>query len=304
MYGPVIVVHGGAWFIPAAHREAFIEGCRQAASTGWARLCAGASALDAVEAAVRMMEDDPTFNAGRGSHLNSAGDVETDAILMDGATLNLGAVAAVQGIRNPVSLARLVLERSPHNFITGAGAQAFAREMGVPLVDPATMMGTPPIAGWSPPADTGGADTGSADADTVGAVALDMHGNLAVAASTGGTAGKWPGRVGDSPLVGCGAYADNAVGAAAATGHGEMLMRVVISKTACDQLAAGRPAQEVAAAVIHLLHGRVGGYGGIIIVDRYGHIGLAHNTPNMAYAYVLPGQDVVAGAEIPSPLEA
>ena len=198
-----------------------------------------------------------------------------------------------------------MLERSPHNFIAGAGAQAFAREMGMPLVDPATMMGTPPIAGWSPPADAdgagaAGADTGRADADTVGAVALDVHGNLAVAASTGGTAGKWPGRVGDSPLVGCGAYADNAVGAAAATGHGEKLMRVVISKTACDQLAAGRSAQEVAAAVIRLLHGRVGGYGGIIIVDRYGHIGLAHNTPNMAYAYVLPGQDVVVGAEIPS----
>ena len=256
---PVIVVHGGAWFIPETQREAFIAGCRQAALAGWSRLIAGATALDAVEAAVRVLEDDPTFNAGRGSHFNRSGDVETDAIIMNGATLDLGAVGAVQRVRNPVSLARMVMERSPHNFIVGAGAQAFARAMGVPLVEPAEMMGTSPIDGWSPPAE----------ADTVGAVALDTGGNLAVAASTGGTAGKWPGRVGDSPLVGCGAYADNAAGAASATGHGEKLMRIVISKTACDDLAAGRPAQETADAVIRLLHGRVGGYGGIILVDRH-----------------------------------
>ena len=137
---PVIVVHGGAWFIPPAQREAFITGCRQAALAGWACLSGGASALDAVEAAVRVLEDDPTFNAGRGSHLNRSGDVETDAIIMDGATLDLGAVASVQGVRNPVSLARLVMERSPHNFIVGAGAQLFAREMGVPLVEPAAML--------------------------------------------------------------------------------------------------------------------------------------------------------------------
>jgi beta-aspartyl-peptidase (threonine type) len=284
----VIVVHGGAWFIPETRREAFIDGCRQAAKAGWAHLIAGGSALDAVEAAVRVMEDDPIFNAGRGSHFNRSGDVETDAIIMDGATLNLGAVASVQGVQNPVNLARLVMERSSHNLIVGAGAQAFAREMGMSLVEPAAMMGTPRIAGWSPPEE----------ADTVGAVALDASGNLAVAASTGGTADKWPGRVGDSPLVGCGAYADNASGAASATGHGEKLMRIVISKTVCDYLAAGRPAQEAADAVIRLLYGRVGGYGGIILVDRHGQIGLAHNTPNMAYAYILPGHDVVAGAEI------
>ena len=289
MIHPVIVVHGGAWFIPETRREAFIDGCRQAAKAGWAHLIAGGSALDAVEAAVRVMEDDPTFNAGRGSHFNRSGDVETDAIIMDGATLNLGAVASVQGVQNPVNLARLVMERSSHNLIVGAGAQAFAREMGMSLVEPAAMMGTPRIAGWSPPEE----------ADTVGAVALDASGNLAVAASTGGTADKWPGRVGDSPLVGCGAYADNASGAASATGHGEKLMRIVISKTACDYLAAGRPAQEAADAAIRLLYGRVDGYGGIILVDRHGQIGLAHNTPNMAYAYILPGHDVVAGAEIP-----
>ena len=288
MQRPVIVVHGGAWYIPEAQRNVFVAGCRRAALVGWARLDASASALDAVEAAVRVLEDDPTFNAGRGSHFNRVGDVETDAIIMDGRTLDLGAVAAVRQILNPVSLARLVLERSSHNLIVGKGAQAFAHEMGVPLCDPAVLLGTPGIDGWSPPMM----------ADTVGAVALDAGGNLAAADSTGGTAGKWPGRVGDSPLVGSGVYADNASGAAAATGHGETLMRIVISKTACDQLVAGRSAQEAADGVIDLLHKRVGGYGGIILVDREGRVGLAHNTPNMSYAYVLPGREVVAGAEI------
>ena len=287
---PVILVHGGAWFIPEAHREAFIDGCRRAALAGWERLNNGASALDAAEVAVRVLEDDPTFNAGRGAHFNRDGDIETDAIVMDGRTLSFGAVAAVQRVLNPISLARLVMERSEHNFIVGAGAQAFAQAMGVSLCDPVAMLGTPGIEGWLLPKA----------ADTVGAVAMDCDGNVAAASSTGGTAGKWPGRVGDSPLVGCGAYADNASGAATATGHGEMLMRIVISKTACDQLAAGKPAPAVANDVIRLLHAREGGYGGIILVDREGHIGLAHNTPNMAYAYVLPGQEVVAGAEVSS----
>jgi beta-aspartyl-peptidase (threonine type) len=285
---PVIVVHGGAWFIPESHRDAFIGGCRRAALAGWARLEAGASAIDAVEAAVRVLEDDPTFNAGRGSHFNRLGEVQTDAIVMDGRTLNLGAVAAVRRVMNPVNLARLVMEHSDHNFIVGQGAQDFAREMSVPLCEPASMLGTPSIEGWSLPMA----------ADTVGAVALDVDGNVAAADSTGGTADKWPGRVGDSPLVGSGVYADNLSGAAAATGHGEMLMRVVISKTACDQLAAGKSPQEAADAVIRLLHERVGGYGGIILVDRKGRVGLAHNTPNMSYAYVVPRQGVVAGAEV------
>lgn len=288
MQRPVIVVHGGAWFIPETHRDAFIDGCRRAALAGWAKLEAGASALDAAEAAVRVLEDDPTFNAGRGSHFNRLGEVETDAIVMDGRTLTLGAVGAVRRVMNPVSLARLVMERSEHNFLVGRGAQTFAREMGVSLCEPAAMMGTPGIEGWSLPAA----------ADTVGAVALDVDGNVAAADSTGGTAGKWPGRVGDSPLVGSGVYADNVSGAAAATGHGEMLMRVVISKTACDQLAAGKSAQQAADGVIRLLHERVGGYGGIILVDREGRVGLAHNTPNMSYAYITPGQVVVAGAEV------
>ncbi len=288
MNRPAIVVHGGAWFIPEDRREASAAGCRRAALIGWEHLVAGDSALDAVEAAVRILEDDPVFDAGRGSYLNQAGEVELDAIIMDGRTLELGAVAAVQRIMNPVILARLVMEECEHNFMVGRGAEAFAESQGLSLCDPAHLMGQLETEGWTPPGPS----------DTVGAVALDFEGNLAVATSTGGTPNKLPGRVGDSPLVGSGAYADNLSGAASATGSGEMLMRVVISKTACDFMAAGEPAPDVAQIVMRLLHERVGGYGGIILLDPQGNVGLSHNTPHMAYAYVTLGEDVVAGTEV------
>ncbi len=288
MTHPSLIVHGGAWFIPPDLRTAYIAGCREAAREGWAVLQAGASALDAVEAAVRVLEDDPTFDAGRGSYFNQAGAVEMDAIIMDGRALNLGAVAAVQRVRHPISLARRILMRADLNFVVGRGAEALAQEVGLPLCDPAELLGKHDTGGWAPPLP----------ADTVGAVALDARGDLAVATSTGGTPDKWPGRVGDSPLVGCGAYADNHSGAASATGSGEMLMRIVPSKMACDLLAAGTPAMAAARAVIRYLHARVGGYGGLILLDREGHVGLAHNTPNMSYAYITPEGEIVAGAEV------
>lgn len=288
MTHPSIVVHGGAWFIPADLREVYIAGCREAARVGWELLQAGAPALDAVEAAVRVLEDDPTYDAGRGSYFNQAGEVEMDAIIMDGRTLNLGAVAAVQRVRHPISLARQVMAREGINFVVGRGAEALARELDVPLCDPAELLGKRDTGDWEPPLPS----------DTVGAVALDMRGNLAVATSTGGTPDKWPGRVGDSPLVGSGAYADNHSGAAAATGSGETLMRIVPSKRACDLLAAGTPAMEAARAVIRYLRERVGGYGGLILLDPEGNVGLAHNTPNMSYAYVTPAGEIVAGAEV------
>lgn len=289
MKRPVIIVHGGAWFVPEGKEAAYRDGCRVAALAGWDVLQGGGSALDAVEAAVRVLEDDPTYDAGRGSYFNLDGEVELDAIIMDGRTLNLGAVAAVRQVRHPISLARKVMEHGEHNFIVGRGAERFAQELGIPLCDPAELLGVYEDASeatWRPPGMSGG--------DTVGAVALDLAGDLAVATSTGGTPDKRPGRVGDSPLVGCGAYADNELGAAAATGWGERLMRIVTSKAACDRLAT-LSAQEAAEDVIRLLERRVGGYGGVILIDREGHVGLAHNTPNMSYAYILPGADVVAG---------
>ncbi len=294
---PALIVHGGAWFLPQRKREAALRGVRLAAEAGWAVLRGGGSAIDAVEAAVRAMEDDPTFDAGRGSYLNLEGEVEMDAIIMDGCTLDLGAVAAIRRVRHPVTVARLVMERSPHAFFVGEGATAFAAAMGIPLCDPADLLGRtgdefPDDERWLPPEWV--AAQAARAADTVGAVALDAAGHLAVATSTGGMPHKAPGRVGDSPLVGSGAYADDRLGAASATGWGERLMRVVISKTACDWLGRGLSAQEAAEAAIALLHERVRGYGGLIVIDREGRIGAAHNTPHMARAWVTPGGEIAA----------
>lgn len=294
MSGCALVVHGGAWYVPPRLEAAFREGCRRAAEAGWDVLQRGGSALDAVETAVRLLEEDPTFNAGRGIYYNQVGELELDAIIMDGRTLRFGAVAAVQHVLHPISLARLVMERTPHHMLVGAGAERFAQAQGFPLCDAAELLGKvdDPHSDeyWSPLEPPSG--------DTVGAVARDREGNVAVATSTGGTPNKLPGRVGDSPLVGCGAYADNACGAAGTTGWGEPLMRIVASKTACDFLRQGMDAQEAAEALIELLYRRVGGYGGIIIVDRNGRIGMAHNTPHMAYACISETFPLTAGVKV------
>ncbi len=290
-----MVVHGGAWYIPNHLREEYAQSCRDALLTGWALLREGGTALDAVETAVRVLEDNPLLDAGRGSYLTRAGHVEMDAIIMDGRTLDLGAVAAVQRIRHPITLARRVMALPEHDFMVGAGATALAEELGMPLCDETELLGRfedpEDEDTWMPPEMR-------SLGDTVGAVALDADGNLAVATSTGGTPNKRAGRVGDSPLVGCGAYADNLTGAAAATGWGERLMRILTSKTACDFLAGGYAAQEAAEATIRLLGERVAGYGGVILIDADGNVGLAHNTPDMAYAYVGSDANVVAGTRV------
>ncbi|MBN1921584.1 MAG: isoaspartyl peptidase/L-asparaginase [Anaerolineae bacterium] len=301
MERPVIVVHGGAWHIPALLREAFHEGCRQAAGAGWAVLRSGGTALDAVEVAVRVLEDNPVYDAGLGSHTNLNGEVELDAFIMDGRTLELGGVAAVKRVRNPITLARRIMESNEHAFVVGDGAEAWAQALGVPLCDPAELLGQPgsatiPEDTWTPPGM-------QLPADTVGAVALDLAGNLAVGTSTGGTPQKRPGRVGDTPLVGCGAYADNAAGAAAATGWGERLMRLVLSKGACDLLAQGWAPQAAAEHLIAQLEQRVGGYGGIIMVDRDGQVGLAHNTPNLSFAVIRAGEEMLSGTEFPGGMD-
>ena len=293
---PVLLVHGGAWYIPDAERSTYIEGCRRAVQVGWSLLSEGGPALDAVERAVRVLEDDPTFDAGRGSYLNQADEVQMDAILMDGRSLDFGAVAAVRNVAHPISLARLVMERSEHRLIVGLGAEALAKAYRVPRVPDDYLLGKRDVGGWSPPDHRRAAAMHFGD--TVGAVALDVCGNMAVATSTGGTPDKWPGRVGDSPLIGCGAYADNSSGAASATGSGESLMRIVTSKAACDLMGEGFTAQEAADRIITRLWDRVRGYGGVILIDPEGRVGLAHNTPNMAYAYRMASSEIVAGAEI------
>ncbi len=300
--GISIIVHGGAWNIPDEAVEAHLQGVRAAVLAGWAVLTAGGTALDAVEAAIRLLEDDPTFDAGRGSFLNAAGEIELDASLMDGTTFRVGAVAAVQNIRHPITLARLVLERSEHVLLAGSGAARFAREHGLEPCRPEDLLVGRELDRWrelqarpdfsTPQAFRVVPSTSLPErpGDTVGAVALDRHGTIVAGTSTGGTPKKMPGRVGDSPLIGAGTYADSAVGGVSCTGWGESIIKVVLAKTVVDRLEA-RPGDPkgAAAAGIDRLARKVQGLGGVIVLDRQGVPAFAYNTPRMARAFLHAG---------------
>jgi beta-aspartyl-peptidase (threonine type) len=283
-----IFVHGGAWATPAVEVEPHRDGVRWAVRAGWEILKRGGSALDAVEAAVRFMETDATFNAGRGSNLNAKGEVEMDAAIMDGASLRAGAVGAVGGVEHPIELARRVMERTRHVLLVGEGALSLAREEGVALCDPETLIVPRERERWNQTRRQGPTTSsfGPAVGDTVGAVARDAAGHLAAASSTGGAPLKLSGRVGDSPLVGCGLYADDRQGAATSTGWGEGIIRIVMAKRAVDFMGEGRSAQEAAEASVSILEARTAGRGGIIVVGPDGTIGRAFNTPHMAHAFM------------------
>ena len=285
---PAIAVHGGAGALddsgtsglgPGAPRE---PGVARAASAAWEVLRRGGSALDAVVLAASLLEDDPTFNAGTGATLTSNGHVELDASLMDGADLRAGAVACVKDVKNPILLARAVLERSPHLLLVGDGASGFAREVGMApwpneqLVIPPQRARFDAARGVKPVTVGGG---------TIGAVARDRAGHLAAATSTGGTFLKRPGRVGDSPIVGAGTYADDALAAVSSTGHGEPIIRITLARLVADLVGSGRSAADAAAEGIRVLGARVGGQGGVIVVGPSGEPGFAFNTPAMARAW-------------------
>lgn len=281
---PSLIVHGGAWNIPDAAAEACRQGCRNALEAGWRILERGGTALDAVEAAIVVLEDDPIFDAGVGSHLNREGRVELDAIVMDGKTLNAGAVASVQRVRNPIRLARRVMESCEHILLVGTGAERFAAQQGLSLCDPADLIIERERARWQ--AHQQQERCPFCSAGTVGAVALDAAGNLVSGTSTGGTCCKLPGRVGDSPLIGCGCYADSQAGGVSCTGHGEAIMKVVMAHAACELLRAGGTAPQVAQRAVQILAERTGSTGGLILLDRNGDPGFAFNTTSMAYGYV------------------
>lgn len=304
MNHPVLLIHGGAWAMPDDAIAAHENGIRNALSAGWNILSRGGSALDAVQAAITVMEDDDTFDAARGSFLTRDGRVQCDALLMSGTDLRAGGVASVERVRNPIAAARLVLDQSPHIYFTGTGAERFVRQHGMPLIDntelivprererlmrfqQAELAGHPDTTFSGSP---GEAPSSSAQEshDTVGATALDLHGNLAAGTSTGGTLSKAPGRVGDSSLIGCGCYADNLSAATSLTGHGEPIMKLVLGKWAVDRVAAGSTPQQAANASIDYLYGRLQGHGGIILLGPDGQIGIAHNTPRMAWGYATP----------------
>jgi len=289
---PVLVVHGGAWAIPDDVIDGHLNGVNQALAEGWRVLERGGKALDAVQSAIVAMEEDETFDAGRGSFLTRDGRVQLDALMMDGATMRAGGVGCVERIRNPIKAARLVLDDSPHVYFVGEGAERFAQEHGMALCRNEELVierefkrlkeAQEKEAAGHPDLTFAGPQTSH---DTVGAVALDANGNIAAGTSTGGTLNKAPGRVGDSSLIGCGCYADNLSAAASCTGWGEPIMKLVLAKWAADRVRSGGAPDAVASEAVDYLKRRLQGHGGIILLDARGRFGIAHNTPRMAWAY-------------------
>jgi beta-aspartyl-peptidase (threonine type) len=276
---PSIIVHGGAGPIKDNSLPARLEGCQAAALAGWKILEQGGEALDAAEAAVIVLEDNPLFNAGTGSTLNSLGKIETDAAVMDGNTLRAGAVAAVSGIKNPIKLARRVMQDGRHVMLAGDGALLFARQNGFPEYAPESLIVESERKRWD------------SKHGTVGCVAFDSAGKLAVATSTGGIFNKLPGRVGDSPLIGCGTYADRA-GAVSCTGDGEAIMRVVLARETVRLLENGIEPSEAARAAVAKLQQQTGSTGGLILIDGRGRIGYARNTTCMPVCAIMNSGDV------------
>ena len=284
-----IAIHGGAGVIEAskmtsAKAASYQAGLAAALDAAYAILERGGSSLDAVTTAVRMMEDDPQFNAGRGAVLNQDGDAELDAAIMDGRGPRAGAVAGVRHVKNPVELARLVMERSPHVLLIGDGAEEFALEQGVVLVPRGYFRTHQRIAELAE-AQQAEANRGTAAGSgtgTVGAVALDRAGNLAAATSTGGLTNKHRGRVGDTPIIGAGTYARNDSCAVSGTGHGEYFIRQVVAYDICALMAYKK--LTLSQAVTEVIHGKLaaaGGEGGVIAIDARGEIVMEFNSEGM-----------------------
>jgi len=297
---PVIVVHGGAGAWNPERSQPGLEGVKKAAKTGFAILKHGGSAVDSVMEAVAVMEDAGAFNAGYGSSLNIDKRVEMEASIMDGKTLQAGAVGLLEDVKNPVRLARIIMEKTDHVFVVGEGAEKLAEMFNLERREPTTELRLKYYENQRKALLEGrGRLPRLADLvknypelftlETVGAVALDKEGNVAAATSTGGFPLKLSGRIGDSPLIGCGTYADNQVGACSATGVGEIAIRLVLSKTVCDFMENGKTAEEAVELAIELVNRRIPDvYNsmGLIAVDAYGRIGAAHNSRNLCWTYI------------------
>lgn len=290
-----IIVHGGAGLMPRFQRRA-LKGVSNSAAAGAEILRAGGRALDAVEAAVCVLEDDPVFNAGRGSSLTIEGTVEMDAAIMDGNDLSAGAVALVQSVKNPVRLARLVMEKTDHVLLAGRSVERLAKLFMMPRIDPITpekrrlfselKMGDSTMGGrWLKNFQLLHEHSKVLSSDTVGAVALDEAGDFAAAASTGGVMLKLPGRIGDTPQIGCGLYADNHSGAATVTGLGEIAVRLALSKTVCSLMERGVSARRAATSCVQNASRRLQDSAGVIAIDQKGGFAAVHNTPLMPWAY-------------------
>jgi beta-aspartyl-peptidase (threonine type) len=321
-----IVLHGGAGVIERASMSPQMDAAYRAALTraieaGAQVLARGGSSMDAVETAIRIMEDDPLFNAGRGAVFAADGKSEMDAAIMDGATLQAGAVADVSRTRHPISLARAVMEKSPHVFLAGPGADAFSVCAGLEQVDPSFFFSErrwqslirqlqkeglpiPPRPAGAPPAPATPIAEPTTDLDapavheygTVGVVALDRQGNIAAGTSTGGTQAKHWGRVGDSPIIGAGTYASNQSCAVSATGTGEYFIRLTVARTVCALVQyKGFRLQQAADEVIHKELAALHGDGGVIAIAACGQMAWSFNTPGMFRARLAEGGKLEVG---------
>ncbi|HEX7478034.1 MAG TPA: isoaspartyl peptidase/L-asparaginase [Polyangiales bacterium] len=289
--GYALLVHGGAGDAEGARLQGQAAGCARAAGVGKALLEAGASALDAVQAAVEVLEDDPRFNAGTGGALTSEGALELDASIMEGSSLRAGAVCALPPFKHPIAIARAVLADGKHVLYAAQGAARFALQHGFSAVAPETMITDDARQAL---ARALAEELARRSGGTVGAVARDERGGVAAATSTGGMMAKRPGRIGDSPIVGAGSYADDALGAASATGEGEGILRVALCSRVVSQLAGHGPADAALDALRYMEH-RVAAIGGLIVVSKDGQLGVARSTKSMSFAGTWRGHDVVAG---------
>lgn len=276
-----LVVHGGAGSVPAARREAHREGCARAAQVGASVLAAGGSALDAVVAAVRALEDDPEFNAGTGACLNEEGVVEHDASVMEGTSLAAGAICALRGFREPIEIARRAMEDGRHVLYAAEGAARFAEAAGFQRVDPSSLVTEAARRAFEALRD--GRGSANWAGGTVGAVARDARGRTASATSTGGMVGKRVGRVGDSPILGAGTYADDEAGAVSTTGHGESMMRLCVAFRVVEAMRVGAAPVGPARDALAGMGARFGTAGGLIAIDRAGEAGLAWTTETMSW---------------------
>lgn len=291
-----LVIHGGSGNISrermsTEQEEAYLFKLNEALEAGEAILKAGGSSLDAVVASIMILEDSPLFNAGKGAVFNFEGRNELDASIMDGKTLQAGAVAGITNVRNPITAARKVMENSPHVLLTGRGAEQFSFEQGLEIVDPSYFFDQ---RRWDQYREYLRENTefrGTLEPEhkmgTVGAVALDMEGNLAAATSTGGMTGKRFGRIGDSPIIGAGTYANNQSCAVSATGHGEYFIRNVVAyDISAQMLYLGKALEEAANEIVLEKLKEQGGDGGIIAVDREGNVAMPFNTTGMFRGFV------------------
>ncbi len=281
-----LIVHGGAWDIPPDLHEDHLRGIEAALSGGLECLSKGTEAVGVVRRVLMILEDDPTFDAGKGSFLNKDGEVEMDAMIMDGRDLSFGAVAAIRNVKNPIAVADTIRSDREHVLLAGDGAGRYAYERGFPFYPTENLLVGRELERYRLLKHKKHIKTRqffeSRPGDTVGAVARDCNGNIAAATSTGGTPNKLPGRVGDSPVIGAGTYADNLTAGASSTGLGESIMKVLLAKTTCDLAASVQSAQRGAEDALKLLAERVDGLGGVICIDAGGAHGFAYNTPFMA----------------------